>query len=170
MLLAFIIIAAVVIADQVTKYMALTLLAPIRSFPLIEGIFELHFVRNRGAAWGMLADSRWIFMTVSVIAILAMLLYLIFTKERTTLFTVSLSMILGGGVGNMIDRLFYEDGAVVDFLYFKLIDFPVFNIADCAVTVGAVLLIYYLLYTETIKPYLCNKKAKKGNNEKDSLQ
>ena len=170
MLSAFIIIAAVVIADQVTKYLALTLLAPIRSYPLIEGVFELHFVRNRGAAWGMLADNRWVFMTVSVIAILIMLLYLVFSKDRTPLFTVSLSLILGGGIGNMIDRLFYEDGAVVDFLYFKLIDFPVFNIADCAVTVGAVLLIYYLIYTENLKPYLRNKKAKKGSNEKDSLQ
>jgi len=170
MLIAFIIIAAVVIADQVTKYLALTLLAPIRSYPLIEGVFELHFVRNRGAAWGMLADNRWVFMTVSVIAIVIMLLYLILSKERTPLFTLSLSLILGGGIGNMIDRIFFEDGAVIDFLYFKLIDFPVFNIADCAVSIGAVLLIYYLIYTETLKPYLRNKKAKEGSNEKDSLQ
>lgn len=170
MLLAIIIIAAVVITDQLTKYLALTLLAPIRSFPLIEGIFELHFVKNRGAAWGMLADNRWVFMTVSVIAIIVMLVYLIISKDRTPLFTLSLSLILGGGIGNMIDRLFYEDGAVVDFLYFKLIDFPVFNIADCAVSVGAALLIYYLIYFETIKPHLQNKKAKECNNEKNSLQ
>ena len=170
MLLAIIIIAAVLIADQATKYLALTLLAPIRSFPLIDGIFELHFVKNRGAAWGMLADNRWVFMTVSVVAIIIMFIYLFISKDRTPLFTISLSLILGGGIGNMIDRLFYEDGAVVDFLYFKLIDFPVFNLADCAVSIGAILLIYYLMYFETLKPYLQNKKAKEQNNEKDSLQ
>ena len=170
MLIALLIIISVVITDQITKCLALTLLAPIRSFPIIKGVFELHLVRNRGAAWGMLADNRWIFMTVSVISIVIMLSYLIFSKCRHPAFITSLSLIIGGGIGNMIDRLFYENGAVVDFLYFKLIDFPVFNIADCAVTIGAALLIYYLIYIEMIRPYLQNKKAKEKDDGKDNLQ
>ena len=70
----------------------------------------------------------------------------------------------------MIDRLFYEDGAVVDFLYFKLIDFPVFNIADCGVTIGAILLLFYIIYFETIKPYLKSKTVKDNKNGKDIVQ
>lgn len=166
-MLATLIILAVIILDQVTKYFAVTLLAPIRSYPIIDGVFELHFVRNRGAAWGILADSRWIFMTISIISILLMLIYLFFSSYNHKLFTVSLSLIIGGGIGNMIDRLFYVDGAVVDFLYFKLIDFPVFNIADCAVTVGAGLLIFYLVYFEIIKPM---KNGKDNTDGKADMQ
>lgn len=166
-MLATLIILLVIAIDQITKYFAITLLAPIRSYPIIEGVFELHFVRNRGAAWGMLANNRWVFMTISIVSIILMLIYLFFSNCSNKLFTVSLSLIVGGGIGNMIDRLFYTDGAVVDFLYFKLIDFPVFNIADCAVTVGAGLLIFYLIYFEIIKPM---RIGKDNSDEKTDMR
>lgn len=168
-MLATIIILLVVATDQITKYLALTLLAPIRSFPLIQGVLEFRLVRNRGAAWGMLADNRWIFMTISVISIILMTAYLVYSKSERKLFIVSLALIIGGGIGNMIDRIFYEAGAVVDFIYFKLIDFPVFNVADCAVTIGAGLLILYIIYYEVIKPML-EKKNKDNTDGKTDMQ
>jgi len=168
-MLALFIIILVVAADQITKYWALTLLAPIRSYPFIDGILEFHFVRNRGAAWGMLADSRWIFMTVSAVAIILMLVCLFCSKESGRLFRISLAMIIGGGIGNMIDRLFYTDGAVVDFIYFKLIDFPVFNVADCAVTVGAVLLVLWLI-TDIISQEKSKKSKDSADGKTDNMQ
>lgn len=164
-MLALIIILLVVATDQITKYFALTLLAPIRSYPIIDGVLEFHFVRNRGAAWGMLADNRWVFMTISVVSILFMLVYLFCSKNKNKLFIISLAMIIGGGIGNMIDRVFYTDGAVVDFIYFKLIDFPVFNVADCAVTIGAGLLILYLIIDIVVEEQ--KKKNKDTGNGTD---
>ncbi len=168
-MLALIIIILAVAIDQITKYLALTLLAPVKAFVIIDGVLELNFVRNRGAAWGMLADNRWVFMIISSVSIVLILIYIFTQKSDSKLFNVSLALIAGGGIGNMIDRIFYEEGAVVDFIYFKLIDFPVFNFADCCVTVGAGLLIFYLLVYEIIKP-MRQKKIKGDADEKTDLQ
>lgn len=156
-MLALIIIVLVVILDQVSKYLALTLLQPIGSYPIIDQVLEFNFVLNRGAAWGILENHRWIFITVSCITIVAILIYLFFSKSINNVYKISLALVVGGGIGNMIDRLFYEQGAVVDFIYFKLIDFPVFNIADSAVTIGAVMLISYIVIFEILKPSFTKK-------------
>ena len=83
-------------------------------------------------------------MTISTLAILAIAVYLFVISEDNILRSVSLSFIVGGGIGNMIDRIF--NGYVVDFLYFELLDFPVFNVADIFVTIGAFLLVIQLLF------------------------
>ena len=163
-MLATIIIILAVAADQITKYLALTLLEPIHRFVLIDGILEFRFVRNRGAAWGILADNRWVFMTISVVSLIFLIAYLFHIRKESKLYTVPISLIIGGGIGNMIDRLFYPDGAVVDFIYFKLIDFPVFNIADCAVTIGAAALVIFIIYGEFIKPHRAKKKENADEN------
>ncbi len=118
-------------------------------FAAIPGIFHFTYHENRGAAFGMLSENRWVFMTISSIAIIAIAAYLFFNKENSSLLSCSLSMILGGGIGNMIDRVFL--GYVVDFINFKVINFPIFNLADTFVTIGAALMILYLFKQENDK-------------------
>lgn len=132
-----------IVADQLSKLLVTLFLKPIDDFPLWEGVFHLNYHENRGAAFGMLADARWVFMLISSVAIIALSLYVFFGRAENRLIGISISLIVAGGIGNMIDRIFL--GYVVDFLYFKLIDFAIFNIADSFVCVGAGLLILALI-------------------------
>lgn len=139
----------------VTKNMSLH-----QSIPIIKNVFHLTYITNPGAAFGSFSDSRWIFMTASVLMIAALIALLLFWDDKNTLFYVSTSMVLGGGIGNMIDRIFY--GEVVDFLDFCA--FPelwswIFNLADAFVCVGVGLLLLYYISSE-IKHYKAEKEKK----------
>lgn len=142
-----------VLADYFTKLIAVSRLKGEDPVPIIRGILRFSYVENPGAAWGMLANHRWVFMVFSVLAIAAIAAYLI-RRDPPILLCVSLSLILSGGIGNMIDRTFR--GAVVDFIEFYLFEFPVFNVADCLVVIGSGLLIVWLI-VDTVRE---KKKAK----------
>lgn len=129
--------------DQLTKWLAVKFLDPISTFPIIDDVFHFTFLRNRGAAFGMLSDHRWVFMTVSTVAILALAVFLYMRKAPNLWYAISISAIVSGGIGNMIDRI--SLGYVVDFIDVRLIDFAIFNVADCFVTVGAIGLITLLV-------------------------
>ena len=154
--------------DQLTKLLAVLFLKGKESFPLWKGVLHLTYVENRGAAFGILADQRWVFMIFSTVAILAVFAYLFFGKDISPLSAVALSMIVSGGVGNMIDRLFREgvDALgnvyyyVVDFIDFTLIDFAVFNGADSFVCVGAGLMVLSLILE--MKQEIKKEKAEKA--------
>lgn len=157
---------AAVVIDQVTKTFAIEFLAGKGSFELIPGIFRFTYVENDGAAFGMLADNRWIFMILSTIGICAMLVYLWKFRPDSRLACTALSMVIGGGIGNMIDRVAY--GYVVDFLDFCA--FPsvwmwVFNVADAFVCVGAGLLILWLILS-----MIDEHKQKKSQAEQQTEQ
>lgn len=137
-----IIIGGVVI-DQLTKWLAVVYLKAVDTVPIIEGVIHLTYVENRGAAFGILKDNRWIFLVVSTVAIIGFGLYLFLGHASNMLYTVSVAMIVSGGIGNMIDRLALS--YVVDFIDFRLIDFAVFNGADSFVCVGAGLLLLALV-------------------------
>lgn len=142
----FILIAVIALAvglDQLTKWLAVVYLQGEPSFPLWEDVLHFTFVKNEGAAFGMLSNHRWVFMIFSTVAIIGISIYLFgFCKEKNWV-KISLAMIIGGGIGNMIDRVLL--GYVVDFIDFTLINFAVFNVADSFVTVGAGILIFYYL-------------------------
>ena len=129
--------------DQLTKLLSVKFLQPVGTVPIIKDVIHLTYVENRGAAFGMLSDARWVFMLTSSIAILGMLAYLYSGMAQNRLYEVSLAMIVSGGIGNMIDRTAL--GYVVDMIDFRLIDFAVFNGADSFVCVGAGLLILALV-------------------------
>lgn len=137
------IIALGIMLDQITKLLAVKLLEPIPTCPLINGVLHLTYVENRGAAFGMLANHRWVFLVLSSLAIVAIGIYLFMGKAQNTLYGVALSMIISGGIGNMIDRLAL--GYVIDFIDFRLINFAVFNGADSFVCIGGGLLVLALL-------------------------
>ncbi len=138
------IIALGIFLDQITKLLSVKYLSKIDTYPLIDGVLHLTYVENRGAAFGMLDNARWVFISVSTVTIIVML-FLLFAGyvRKSKMYTASLIMLVSGGIGNMIDRLAY--GYVVDFIDFRLINFAVFNVADSIVCIGAALLVLALI-------------------------
>ena len=115
-MLSVIIAVIVVLLDQLSKILVLNFLKPVDNIPLIKGVFEFTYVENRGAAFGILSDNRYVFMIASVL-IIALLGFVIYKFHgQSKLFDVCLGLILGGGIGNMIDRVASGDG--VDFIAF----------------------------------------------------
>ncbi len=132
-----------ILLDQLTKWLAVKFLMPIDTVPIIKDALHLTYAENRGAAFGMLANNRWVFLIISSIAIVAMIFYLFSGLSEGILAGISLAMLISGGIGNMIDRIAL--GYVVDFIDFRLINFAIFNGADSFVCVGAGMLILALV-------------------------
>ncbi len=145
--------------DQITKILVLRFMTLGQSIVLIPGVLNLTYIQNRGAAFGMLSEHRWIFMIISTVAIIGICVYLFgFCKERMML-KVGLALIISGGIGNMIDRTAY--GFVVDMIDFCLFDFWkwIFNVADACVCIGAGVVILSLILDIT--------REAKEKNQKD---
>ena len=157
------VIAAVIGLDQLTKWLTVVNLEEYESFPVWQDVFHFTYVKNTGMAFGMLKDHRWVFMVFSTIAIVALIVYLFRFRPESRWMQVSMAMIIGGGIGNMIDRVFL--GYVVDFIDVTLINFAVFNIADSFVCVGAGIMILCLVL-DLIKEIKLEKakKAEEQNN------
>ena len=142
-LIAFAVLTAI---DQWTKYLAFHRLNNAEPVPVIDGVFEFKYLENRGAAWGIFQNQTIVFVIISILAALVIIyLYIRLpnTKKAAPL-RVLLIFLLSGAVGNLIDRV--SRGYVIDFLYFKLIDFPIFNVADCYVTVSTFLMAFLLIF------------------------
>lgn len=135
-----IIVSAILFTDQLTKFLAIRSLALNQSIPVIKGVFHLSLVHNRGAAFGILKNQLPLFILTAVLAIILIFFNLRYNKHRK-LYSIALSLILAGAIGNLFDRLRF--GYVIDFLDFRV--WPVFNVADSAITVGAILLGWSLL-------------------------
>ena len=158
------IIACGIALDQLTKLIAVNHLKPIKTLPIIEDVFHFTFTTNDGMAFGMLDNQRWIFLTISTITIIIMGIILYTGRLSNKLYTVSVSMIISGGIGNMIDRL--TTGEVVDFLDFRLINFAIFNVADSIVCVGAGILILAMVL-DIIKESKTKKSVLNSAEDKD---
>ncbi len=162
------VVLAVVLLDWISKYIAVAYLKPISSIPIIKDVLHLTYVENRGAAFGMLQNQRWIFMVISTIVIAVLIFVIVkFGKRLHPLMMTGISFALGGGIGNMIDRTLY--GYVVDFIDFTLIDFAVFNLADSFVCVGVGLMVLDILLGKSNLDFLEGKKKNAGiEDETDS--
>lgn len=149
--------------DQLTKYLAYTILKPNGSVVLLPGIFELHYLENQGAAFGMMENMQWIFILFALlISAAAIWLYFHIPMERKFIPMQILCITLtAGAIGNMIDRILH--GYVIDFLYFSLINFPIFNVADIYVCVStaAFLILILFYYTEEDFDRMMGKKSRK---------
>lgn len=135
-----------ILADQLTKYIAVVHLKDKPAIPIISDVLELNYLENRGAAFGMLQNQKIFFVFVAVI-ILAVIGYVLFKmpeKKKYAILHVLLVLIASGAVGNLIDRLRLD--YVVDFISFVLIHFPIFNVADIYVTVATTILVVLLLF------------------------
>ena len=157
-----------IILDQLTKFLVTKYMTLYQSIPLIKGFLHLTYTTNDGAAFGMMDGQRWVFIVVSTLAIVAFIAYLYLGHADNMLYAISLSMVISGGIGNMIDRLgfgFYVNpntglGEVVDFIDFCGIWDAIFNGADSFVCVGAGLLILALVID--LKKEYELEKAKKA--------
>ncbi len=145
-MLAAIIAVFAIIADQLTKYLVVENFELYEVKDFIPHVMSLKYTQNRGAAFSMLSDNRWVFMVLSFLSMAIIIYLLIKEYRRHTILNVSLAMVLGGGIGNMIDRIRLE--YVVDFFRLDFVDFAIFNVADCFITVGAVLLGVYVVFFE----------------------
>ena len=159
------VIAAVIGLDQLTKWLTVVNLEEYESFPVWQDVFHFTYVKNTGMAFGMLKDHRWVFMVFSTIAIVALIIYLFRFRPESRWMQISMAMIIGGGIGNMIDRILL--GYVIDFIDVTLINFAVFNIADSFVCVGAGIMIVCLVI-DLIKEIKLEKAQKaEGQNNAD---
>ena len=149
-------------ADQFTKYYISANFVYGESVPFLKGFIDLQFIENSGSAWGMLSGNTWLLLTVTVVVMLVLITFLLKYGKRNKLLIWAVSLVISGGMGNLIDRIF-RGGKVVDFLHFEFFpSFPIFNIADIAVVVGAGLLILYFII-DTVKESKNNKeKAQNG--------
>ncbi len=159
-------ICALIFIDQISKSLAVNNLKDKPSIELIKGVFELHYLENRGAAFGMLQNQKYLFLVIAVVMVLLILflLYKLPEDKKYIAFRIGLIMIAAGAVGNMIDRVVTT--YVVDFFYFVLINFPIFNVADIYVSVACVLIIILVLfiYKDSDFDFLKKQKVTDGDN------
>jgi signal peptidase II len=144
--MAYIILVAGLILDRITKIWAVNNLKGTDGITVIEGFFDLSYLENRGAAWGIFQGKTTMLAILTGIIIIGIIVNFLRTKKKSLLFTLSNAFIVTGAVGNLIDRV--REGFVVDFLEFHYgtrYYFPTFNVADIFVTVGTVFLIIYIL-------------------------
>ena len=155
-------------ADQITKVLAVRFLKGQSAFVLIDGVFELRYLENTGIAWGMFSGTQYIFAACAALVVILILIVLTWIPADRHFFVMKLCLaVLGAGAaGNMIDRILR--GYVVDFFYFSLIDFPIFNVADCFVTVSGIILIIILLfkYDDADLDMIFGKKSEKKSADK----
>ncbi|SKB70304.1 signal peptidase II [Acetoanaerobium noterae] len=137
-------IVLILIIDQFSKYLTVLYIKPINSYPLINQVFHLTYAENRGAAFSIFSGKQMLLIIVTALIITLLGCYFVkVRKSGQTLLKVSLSLIIGGAMGNLVDRL--RLNYVVDMLDFTLINYPIFNMADVFVVTGAILLSYYML-------------------------
>lgn len=171
--LCFLISALVVAVDLILKYLVQTGMTVGQSIPLIPGVLRLTYVQNRGAAFGSFSESRWVFLLLSTVMILFLCYFLAFRKGYAHSVYISFALMLGGGVGNMVDRVTL--GYVIDYVDFCAIPawVWVFNAADAAICTGVALFVVYLVFMEK-RALLQGKKAifadepKKGEKDKET--
>ncbi len=133
----------VLVADQFTKVYIQSNFEMAKSYEFLPGLIDITYIHNDGGAWGMLGGYTWLLISVTIVVILVCIALLLKYGAHDKLMFWAIVLVLSGGVGNMIDRIF-RDGNVIDFLHFEFWPtFPVFNVADCAIVVGAGLLILY---------------------------
>lgn len=134
----------VVIFDQLAKFLVIHNIGPTDCFHIIPGLFDFVYVKNTGAAFSILSENTGILSIVSIIFCVGVLIYWYKKRPASTLLKASLCLLFAGALGNAIDRIFR--GFVVDFISTAFMDFPVFNIADIAITFGAALLVIYFIF------------------------
>lgn len=160
-ILALVAAAVVVALDQITKFLISTNLNGESCIPVLGGLFNIRFVENSGAAWSILEGKTWLLVAISLVIMVICIFMLAKKTYGSKLMFWAVSIILAGGIGNLIDRIF-RGGKVVDFIEFGFWNtFPVFNVADIAVCVGAGIIILVFIL-DLIGDY---KKAKKVNGE-----
>ena len=149
MLFFSILAASIVGLDQLTKYLVVHKIPSGTDISAIPGVIDFTYVKNPGAAFSMFSEHTWLLSIISVVFCVGIAVYVIMKKPESKLLKTALTLVFAGALGNAIDRIFV--GSVVDFIETVFIDFPVFNVADISVCIGATLLVIYVLFFEDKK-------------------
>ena len=150
---AILIVIITLFVDQISKYAAYVSLVDRDPVVIINNFFQLNYVKNYGAAWGILQNQRVLFVILTVAILVFLGIYAKKNKNLTKMTRISLALIAGGALGNLIDRV--KVGYVIDFLdinFGSLYDFPVFNFADSFIVVGTFIMMYLIITNKYEKP------------------
>mgnify|MGYP004588505379 CR=1 FL=1 len=144
--------------DQILKMLVQANLELHESISLIPGIISLTYVENTGAAFNSFDGQRWFLIGLTGLAVLFMLYLLVFNRLKNPVIIWHVAVILAGGVGNLIDRIF-RGGSVIDYIEFKFVNFAIFNFADCMVVLGVISLLVYMLFFDQSDLFHRKKKT-----------
>lgn len=134
------------ILDRISKILVISNITESTFYPLIKGVISLTYLKNTGAAFSLLQDKQIFLISISIFIIIFIFKYFIKHTLPNKFTQIAWGMILGGAVGNLFDRLNYN--YVIDFINLEFINFPVFNIADIAISIGVIAISYYILFIE----------------------
>ena len=158
---SLILIAVLTLVDQVLKYIVAKNISLFETIDVIKvgstKIFSLTHVRNSGAAWSIMSGKSWFLIGLPIIVIIVGMIYLYYIRNSSKLAQISLSVLIAGGLGNLIDRIRFHE--VIDYIQFNPINFPVFNFADICVVIGGIIFCVYFLIVDGRK----NKNSEKSN-------
>ncbi len=143
MIISFIVAILIVVADQLIKLLVVNTIKGADSVSILNGLVEFTYLENRGMAFGMLQNARWLFIVFTSIVMIAIVVYMIKTKPQSKFLLISLALVLGGGIGNLIDRIFL--GYVIDYIQLSFFS-PVCNFADYCITIGTAMLMVFILF------------------------
>lgn len=142
----YLIFILTVLLDQVSKYLTVKFLLGKPPIVLIKGFLRLNYLENFGAAFGIMQNKKGFFIVITIIVVLGLIYYMKTNNNLSIIVKIALSMIIGGAIGNLIDRI--RLGYVIDFIdvrFGNLYDYPVFNIADSFIVVGTLIILYLVL-------------------------
>ncbi len=140
--------ALLVLIDFFIKRWASAVLQPVTQIDIIPDVLSLYYHQNYGAAWGIFQGKRVFLLAITAVVLLGLIIGILMKKFKGGIVLTSMALIIGGGLGNLVDRAFNPGGYVVDYIYFEPINFPIFNFADCCVVCGTILLAVYILFFE----------------------
>ncbi|MGX7390427.1 signal peptidase II [Dolosigranulum pigrum] len=149
MIIYYIIAMILIGLDQLSKYLTVQEIALGEVVSLVPNVLSLTYIRNSGAAWSILEDQMIFFYVITVVVVGALIYFLHTEGKKSPIASTGIAFIMGGAIGNFIDRLHLK--YVIDMIRLEFINFPIFNVADMALTIGVIILIGYIVYDELVK-------------------
>ena len=157
-----------ILIDQITKLWVMTNFSLGESRDFISGLLNLVYIHNQGAAWGTLSGKKWLLIGITLVVMIVCIGLIIKNFSKSKLFVWSLCLVVSGGLGNLIDRIF-RDGNVIDFLQFDFYkSFPIFNFADCCIVVGCILMCFYVIFIQKDKSEIKTIDNEESHDGKDN--
>lgn len=149
MIIYYIIAMILIGLDQLSKYLTVQEIALGEVVSLVPNVLSLTYIRNSGAAWSILEDQMIFFYVITVVVVGALIYFLHTEGKKSPIASTGIAFIMGGAIGNFIDRLHLK--YVIDMIRLEFINYPIFNVADMALTIGVIILIGYIVYDELVK-------------------
>ncbi|MGI6360913.1 MAG: signal peptidase II [Bacillota bacterium] len=162
-LIFWLIVSGGIILDQVSKFLVKTNMGYLESLPVIPGIFHLTYIINQGAAWSILTGYRWFFVIIGIAVLIGILIFRHLFVKKDLVLDIGLAFLVAGATGNLIDRFLF--GGVIDFFDLTIINFAIFNVADCFIVLAVIIIIYHLLIFPLIQQEKEKNRCKQATSD-----